>query len=168
MVIVNPNSTRTLRAHLPEGRSQGVVLNVPVEVTLMEHRDVVLHGEVSHVSDTVDRDTRTVDVEVTLPTPTSGYPDELRDGSAALVTFLTDRRDHAVTVSELALYYYRDQAYVFVVDNQNHVQRRSITLGLFQDGRVEIVKGLTAGERVARSHLYLLRDGQTVLTGDNS
>lgn len=166
MVIIDPNSTRTLRAHLPEGRSKGVKIGTPAEITMMERREVVLHGEVVQVGDTVDRDTRTIAVQVSIERPADGYPEALRDGSAALVTFLTEQRENAVSVSEHALYYYQDQAYVFVVDNNGKLERRPITLGLIESGRVEVERGLSAGERVAQSHLYLLRDGQTVLTGD--
>ncbi len=167
MVISNPNEIRTLRVHIPEGRAGGVEVGTPVEIALMEHRHVVLDGEVTRVSETVDRDTRTVDAEVVVHRPEAGYPGELRDGSATLVTLFTRRREHAVTVSEQALYYYHDQAYVFVVGDGNRLEQRPVTLGMLVEGRVEISQGLSAGERVARSQLYLLRDGQTVLTEDS-
>ncbi len=167
MVIARPGDVRRLRVHIPEGRAGGIEVGTPVEVTLMEHRHVVLPGKVTQVSETVDRDTRTVDAEVVIPRPEGGYPRELRDGSAAIVTLLTDHRDHAVTVSEDVLYYYHDQAYVFVIGQGNRLERRPVTLGMLMGGRVEVTSGLAGGERVARTQLYLLRDGQTVLTEDS-
>ncbi len=167
MVIANPKEIRTVRVHIPEGRAGGIQVGTPATITLMEHRDIVLDGEVVQVSGTVDQDTRTVDAVVAVHPPEGGYPPQLRDGSATLVTLLTDQRDHAVTVSEQALYYYHNQAYVFVIGQGNRVEKRPVTLGMLVDGRVEIPNGLAAGERVARSQLYLLRDGQTVLTEDS-
>lgn len=162
MVMVQPGSGMSIKVQLPEGRATGIKVGTPAEVTLMERRDVVLKGEVAWVSGTVDRETRSVHVSIKLELPTGPAADFIRDGSAALVALLVEQHNGAPTISESAIYYSRDQAFAFVVGQDGAVRQVALTKGLTQEGRVEIRSGLTLTDRVARSHLYLLRDGQKV------
>lgn len=166
MVIVRPGTGMVLRAQLPEGRAADLAVGTPARIVLMEHRDITLEGTVRDVARTVDRDTRTVHVEVELKVPDGGFPAEVRDGATVLVTFLADIREGAITVSERAMFYLQNNAYVFVVKEDNRVERVLVEKGVMRNGRVEIVSGLQPGQRVACSHLYLLRDGQLVTAQD--
>lgn len=163
IVMVNPESGILIRAHLPEGRAPGITVGTLAEVVLMEARQVKLMGKVSAVAATVDRDTRTVHVDVALEPAEGGFPPEVRDGATALITFLTDTRQDAVTVSERAVFYFQDHTYAFIVQPDETVRRAPIQVGVMRGGRVEVISGLTPGDQVARSHMYLLRDGQKVI-----
>lgn len=162
MVMVEPDSGMIIRAQLPEGRATEVKAGIRASVTLMEHRDVTLSGAVTQVSSTVDRETRTVHVRIELEVPPGGFPPSVRDGATALVTLMTDVRQDAVTVSERALFYFQGQVYAFVVQPDKTVSRVPLVTGVMRAGKVEVVSGLNPGDVVARSHLYLLRDGQLV------
>jgi membrane fusion protein (multidrug efflux system) len=47
------------------------------------------------------------------------------------------------------------------------VQRRQVETGAVREGRVEVSRGLAAGERVVRAGLVKLRDGQPVTIDDS-
>ena len=53
-------------------------------------------------------------------------------------------------------------AYVYVIDSNNIAERRTVTTGQRRNGLIEIVSGLTAGERVAVLGLVDLRNGVSV------
>ena len=162
MVMVDPGSGVVVKAQVPEGRASAIVKGVKVKAQLMEHRSVTLDGEVTWVASTVDRETRTVHVKVSVKEPEGGFPPSVRDGATVLLTFLTDVRANAVTVSEQALFYFQNQVYVFRVNQDKTVTRLPIEKGVMRGGRVEVISGLPTGVPVAASHLYLLRDGHTV------
>jgi hypothetical protein len=51
---------------------------------------------------------------------------------------------------------------VFIVDAQNHVQRRNVAIGIQDADEVEIAGGLAAGDRVIASGQGNYQVGQTV------
>jgi len=86
------------------------------------------------------------------------------------VTFLRDAEDgapaaRAVTlVPKGAIKTEGNQSYVFVVVNNNRADRRAITTGGTDGDRIEVVAGLTAGERVIVSPPAELSAGALVTT----
>jgi multidrug efflux system membrane fusion protein len=52
--------------------------------------------------------------------------------------------------------------YLYVVNDQNQVERRNVTLGTEQEGLTVISEGLNAGDRVIVSGLQHVRPGMVV------
>ena len=57
-------------------------------------------------------------------------------------------RDDALLVPESALIYDRNGTYLWRVDDENRAEKIPIEIGLRQAGRVEILKGVAAGDRI--------------------
>lgn len=77
------------------------------------------------------------------------------------------RRGLAVTVPEEAVLLSRGGASLFVVGRKAGIgssvaRRRAVRLGLWGEGRVEVLEGLRAGERIIVSGVGFLTDGQPV------
>ena len=53
-------------------------------------------------------------------------------------------------------------AYVFLVNNSNHVERRNVTVGGTIDAGIIITKGLTGAERIVTTAAGFLREGEQV------
>jgi RND family efflux transporter MFP subunit len=110
-------------------------------------------GRVRRVALQADPATRLVEVEVAFPPAVGLIP-----GTLATVQIEVAARENVVQVPRTAV---RDGA-VWVVDEQNVVSRRQVQVGLQSRDRVEIVAGLTGGERVVVEGGSLLSEGALV------
>jgi RND family efflux transporter MFP subunit len=117
----------------------------------------VFTGRVTRVSPAVDVQSRTVLLEAEVPNP-DGL---LKPGLFARGAVAT-RLDAGVPfVPEAAVSTFAGITKLFVLAGGT-ARERSVRLGRTQDGMVEIVEGVRAGERVATSSLAELHDGAAV------
>lgn len=109
-------------------------------------------GQVTWISTEVDEKTRTVHVRAEFPNP-EGRLLAHSFGRAAIVT---ERREGAVVVPREAVQWDTTGALVFVRVNSTVFVARNVTTGVVDEGFVEIVSGVRAGERVATGGSYVL------------
>lgn len=114
-------------------------------------------GLVSSVDTRVDPVSRTIRVRSVMPNE-KGL---LRPGMFLTVTLLNDSID-ALVIPERALIPERSRQFVFVVDENQLVERREVRIGRRRIGEVEILEGLSAGELVIVDGTQKARDGQAV------
>ena len=114
-------------------------------------------GTVRLVSPEVDKTTRLGRVRIFL-----GDDPRLRIGSFARGKVFTATA-HGLAVPTSAVVFDAGGAYVQVVVN-GRVEKREIEAGLLAGGRVEVRKGLSAGDLVVAKAGTFLRDGDTVRT----
>lgn len=126
-----------------------------VEVRLDALRDQVLQARVRRVFPAADPATRLVPVEVAL---SSVDARRVRPGFLARVSFELDPKAGAKLIPAGAIVSRGGGEGVYVVADST-VVLRTITPGLTANGQVEILDGLSAGERVVTLGANLLRDG---------
>ncbi|UJF35172.1 efflux RND transporter periplasmic adaptor subunit [Paenibacillus hexagrammi] len=76
------------------------------------------------------------------------FPPGLGRGLQLSVTVITDRKENALTIPLSALRSYAGRNYVQVVDDQGNKREVDVEIGQQTSTEVEIVKGLTAGQKV--------------------
>ena len=81
----------------------------------------------------------------------------LKPGMFLNVRIARDERD-AMIIPEAALVPEQSRQFVFVVED-GHAVRREIQIGTREPGRVEVVRGLQAGEHVVVEGTQKMRDG---------
>ena len=114
-------------------------------------------GQVSRVAPVFDPATRTAPMEIEVPNP--GY--RLKPGLYARVRLTVDRRPNALTVPRGAIADIEGKRGVFMLENQ--VARfHEVKTGLQDNERVEILEGLTEGQRVVTVGTLALRDGDRI------
>ncbi len=113
-------------------------------------------GRVQSVDARIDAASRAVTVRAVVPNG-DGL---LRSGMFVTVLLTRDQRK-AVVIPEEALVPEQDRQYVFVVEDGKSL-RREVQIGTRQPGRVEIVSGLTPGERIVVEGTVKVRDGEAV------
>jgi len=119
--------------------------------------NVTFSGEVTSVDTRINPVTRTVSVRALLPNEDG----KLRPGMFLTVALL--REDvTALMVPEEAIVPERSKQYVYTVDAANAVSLREVQTGRRRPGEVEIISGLTAGERVITEGTQKVRPGQIV------
>jgi membrane fusion protein (multidrug efflux system) len=114
-------------------------------------------GSVSSVDTRVDPVSRTIRVRSVMPND-QGL---LRPGMFLTVTLLNDRTE-ALLIPERALIPERSVQYVYVVGDNLLAERRVVSIGRRRPGEVEILSGLSAGERVIVDGVQKVRDGKPV------
>jgi len=116
-------------------------------------------GEVKSIDSRVDPVTRSVMVRAMLPNPDRA----LKPGMLMQVELLKDPRQ-ALVIPEEALVPQGDKQYVLVVNEAegNKVVRREVRIGARRPGEVEVLQGLSAGEKVITDGTIKVRPGQQV------
>lgn len=114
-------------------------------------------GLVSSVDTRVDPVSRTVRVRSVMPN-TDGH---LRPGMFLTVNLLNDSIE-ALMIPERALIPERSVQYVYVVGDNQLVEKRAVQIGRRRPGEVEIIAGLSAGDTVIVDGTQKAREGQPV------
>ncbi len=150
-----------LRIPVPESIAVKVRTGDAVDVKVQatgEH----FTGNVARFTDALDPTTRTMQVEIDVPNP--AY--HLQPGMYADVVLASDSRKDALTVPVNAIQREQNGVKVLVVDPQNRVQSREVQLGVQSSNQVEIVAGLSPGERVIVGNLGSYQPGELVRPKD--
>ena len=108
-------------------------------------------GRITYVYPTLDPETRTGRIRVELSNPDLA----LKPGMYATIRFLAPVRE-ALSVPRSAVLATGERTFVFVTDADGMFTPRNVTAGAATDDRIEILSGLTAGERVVASGTFLL------------
>jgi membrane fusion protein (multidrug efflux system) len=84
------------------------------------------------------------------------------DGQIVDVTVEVGQLKQALMIPQAALQLDRSGSYVLVVDGDDKVVQRRVTLGATEGGDVVVEQGLEAGERVIVEGIQKVRPGQRV------
>lgn len=150
-------STLKLDFDVPELFLAAIDVGDAVVAASPAYRDEQFTGAVAGIDSRVDEVTRSVTIRAELPNPTGA----LRPGMLMTVRLATAERT-ALSVPESAVVPTNREPYVYVIGDDLIAQRRGVSTGQRADGRVEILSGLEAGERVAVLGLVSLRPGVPV------
>jgi membrane fusion protein (multidrug efflux system) len=113
-------------------------------------------GSVASIDSRVDMNTRSVTVRALL----ANDDGVLKPGMFLNVTLANDERE-ALVIPEEALTPEAERQYVFVVED-GKVSRREVRIGARRPGSVEVIAGLSAGERVIVEGTQKVRQGASV------
>jgi HlyD family secretion protein len=157
MTIVD-NSRVFVRGEVSETSISQVIPGQAVTVTVDAYPGRKFIGKVSEVLPSSNPANRMFSVKIQIPNPNG----ELKDGLFARADIVTEQKQAAVILSRRALSEDGDKAIAFVVGNDNKVKRRTLTLGLTANDKVEVLQGVTPGEAVVISGADNLHDGSAV------
>jgi len=129
-----------------------------VDVRVAPFPDHVWQATVTLVSPTIDTASRTLRVKGKMANPDG----RLRPGLFARADLGVAHRDGVLMIPEEAILERSDGKVVFRMAAESHVERRIVHTGVYRGGKVEILDGLAAGDRVVtRGHTALV-DGAVV------
>jgi RND family efflux transporter MFP subunit len=113
-------------------------------------------GKISRFTDRVDETTRTMIVEMEVENPKL----ELIPGMYASVVLKADERSNAVAIPTEAITIGKNT--VYVVNSNNEVEERTLTLGLQTPTKYEVLSGLKEGESVVIGDASQIKPGEKV------
>ena len=146
-----------------------LVLSIPESVAAQIHvGDVVsvfvqalnqeFKGSVSRFADSLDRQTRTMETEIDMP----NRDGRLITGMYAETHLTLGSEKEALTITLEAVSRTANSATVLEVNARNIVEERQVKLGLEDGARVQILDGLSEGDRVVIGDRSKFRNGQTI------
>jgi len=109
-------------------------------------------GRIAYVYPTLNPETRTVRVRVVLP----NHDLRLKPGMYATLRITAGARDAVLTVPRSAVLSTGERSIVFVRGANGQLAPREVSIGASNDERVEILRGVRAGETVVASATFLV------------
>jgi len=146
--------------NIPERFLGQVQINQTLAITVAAYNDRQFDGKVFFISPYIDTTNRTALIKAQVPNPKN----DLKPGMFANLDLTLKIRDKAIVIPEAALFQLLDQdrARLFIVGADNTAQLREVKLGVHLPGRVEILSGVRAGEKVIVEGLQKIGPGSKV------
>jgi RND family efflux transporter MFP subunit len=157
VVQVAQSDLLRLRMPVPESDVPYIAIGGEVQVKV-NATGRTFSGRIIRFSRALDTNTRTMLTEVDVPNPDLS----LNPGMYAETTIQLQQKNDALTLPAQAIVQNGEQAYVLVVNTSNHVEKRSVTVGIQTSNRMEITSGVQAGENVIASGQATYQPGDLV------
>ncbi len=145
---------------IPERYVSVLRTGAPITASIDAYGDEVFTGRIALVDTRINEQTRSVVARAEIPNPGG----RIRPGMAVRVAVQQGLRQ-TVAVPEAALQYEGQSAFVYRIANGERgstAQRVEVETGAVEGGFVEVLSGLTAGDRVVGSGLNRIQPGAPV------
>jgi len=155
-----------VKVRVPETDLPYLAIGLPVELTVAVEEGEPIRGYVSRVSPVLDRLSRTATMEVDL----DNKDHSLKPGMLARIRIQVEQRENVVVAPTSALTVTakregKHNLYRAMVASGGKAEERFVLLGLEEGERVEVVKGLSAGEQLIVRGQHMLADGDPIQPG---
>jgi membrane fusion protein, heavy metal efflux system len=140
-------STVWLIANVREADAPLMQVGEPVEVKVLAYPDRVFKAKISWIAASIDPNTRRLPVRADVENPDGA----LKPGMFATFNIFTGSAETAPAVPQSAIVFEGESARVWVAGDDGTLASRSVRLGRSADGMVELLSGLSPGEKVVTS-----------------
>ena len=157
-------SRLVITTQIPERFIYMIKTNQTAWITTSASPGVKYEARVSSISPVVNPSSRTLPVELRLIGSTP-----IKAGMFVGIELITSTSENTLVVPEKAVLSRDEESYVYLAQG-SHVKKTTVTTGLQNKGMIEIVSGLTEGDKVVLDGITLLSDGSSVNiinNGDN-
>lgn len=159
MPVVRLAEEDKLRLVLPVPESAVRLIHIGTGVDVrVPALDRTFQGRVARFADSLDRQTRTMETEIDVPNPDGS----LVAGMYAETQLELLKKDASLTVPIQAVARNGKQASVLLVGPGNRIEERAVKIGVEGARRLEIVEGLSDGDRVVIGSRSQFRAGEDV------
>jgi RND family efflux transporter MFP subunit len=143
--------------NVPQSAASDIKVGAPAKIMAGNIPDRDFNGKITRTANSINPKTRTLRVEADIPNPDH----TLVPGMYVNVDFQVPTED-LVQVPAAALVFRSDGPHVGVVDNDNRITFRKVTIVRDNGNTVQLGPGVTAGDRVALNISNQIVDGDTV------
>jgi membrane fusion protein, heavy metal efflux system len=140
-------STVWLIANVREADAPLMRIGQAVEVHVLAFPGRVFQAKISWVAPSIDPNTHRLSVRADVENPDGA----LKPGMFANFSIITGEAQTAPAVPQSAIVYEGDTARVWVASDDGSIAARSVRTGQIADGMVEILAGLSPGEKIVTS-----------------
>jgi len=141
------DNSLTLTVDVSQEDISSVSVNEAVTIDFTAYPDVVYEGMVTAITTTVeDSSSSTVSYPVTIQI--LGDTDPIFEGMSGNVTFVTDKKEAVLSISEKAVFEENGRPYVYYKNSAGEREKKEVETGFTNGTNVEIVSGLSEGDIV--------------------
>ena len=152
IITLDDNSTIYSDIKIPENYSSFIKKGLPVEVKLSSFKNKIFLGKIDFVSSRINADTRSLLSRIKIENKDL----ELISGSLLEVSVKFNLRN-ALSVPDTSVMVEGDKSYVYKVSEENIANKTEVKTGLRSNKNIEIISGLTEGDRVVAEGLKKVR-----------
>jgi cobalt-zinc-cadmium efflux system membrane fusion protein len=153
LFVVSELSTLWAIAEVDEALLSRVQTGRPVEVSVAAYPEHRFPGTITFIADAVNAKTRRITVRCTVPNPDGRLKPEM----FATVTLGESDPRPVVVVPPGAVQTVDGRPVVFVEQSAGRFAMRAVEVGVEGDGRVEIMAGVAAGDRIVANGSFVLK-----------
>lgn len=157
IVTLVKDGEREIEINVPENRIDGMRNAGQARISFWALPGVTAEGKVREISPVADKVSRTYKVRVSLINPPAG----VNLGMTASVMVANATNHQAAYIPLSAIYQTGDTPNVWVIQD-GVVSLRPIKVGVFGDGKVQVLEGLQEGDVIVTAGVQKLREGQKV------
>lgn len=150
---------REVEISVPENRIVELRKASQLKVKFWALPNAIVDGKIREISPIADKITRTYKVRISLLNP----PQEMKLGMTATVIAANAGSQAAVYIPLSAVYQTGNIPNVWIVNN-DVVSLRPVKIGMFGDGKVQVLEGLNNGDSIVTAGVHKLLEGQKVRT----
>jgi membrane fusion protein, heavy metal efflux system len=140
-------STVYLIANVREWDAPVMHVGDPVEVRVLAYPGRVFKAKISWIAASIDPNTRRLSVRADVENPNR----ELKPGMFASFNIITGNAETAPAVPQSAVVFEGETARVWVAGDDGTIAARQIRIGRSANGMLEVLEGLSKGEKVVTS-----------------
>ena len=159
VVTLDDVSRMRLDFAVPETLINRVKVDAVVKSTSLAYPGRIFEGRVAVIDTRIDTVTRSAKLTAIIPNPDA----TLKPGMFMNVSLQVAARENALLAPEEAVVAEGPRQIAFVVKD-GKIERRVVTIGQRQDGKVEVLTGLAVGETIVVRGVQRIRQGQPVQT----
>ena len=158
VLVVGDLSSLLIETNVPERFVASVRHGMRASLRLEALPGEIFTAEVFEVNPVLDPVSRTLRIRLRFTRPDP----RIRAGMFATVSLVTDRRTDIPVIPRMSVISTYGSWIVFIVDKENIAHRRVVTLGIENEDFVEILSGISLGDRVVSAGQNFLTDGDLV------
>ncbi|GAK55687.1 efflux transporter, RND family, MFP subunit [Candidatus Vecturithrix granuli] len=170
VIKITHTSAVKAKLYVPEIDLAAIEIGQQAIATFPAFPDLEFVGEITRLDEAVDPQKRALGIEVRID---NSHP-LLRSGLFGQFLIETERHENALTITDTAVMPQTEikldtlgkqtsftTYYVYVVENER-VQKREVTPGIYARGQIEIISGLSAGEAIVVVGQNIVKEGDLV------
>jgi RND family efflux transporter MFP subunit len=157
--VVGDLSELVVETFVPERFATAVRQGLAAQVSLEALPGEIFPAAVDEVSPVLDPASRTVKIRLRF---TGRAEPRIRAGMFATVSLVTNTRANVPVIPRGAVINTYGAWIVFIINDEDTAERRSVVLGLENETLIEVSDGLAEGDRVVTAGQNFLSDGDPV------
>lgn len=161
IIKINGSGDKVVEIGIPEEYISKVTLNTESKVKV-NSTNKIYDGKVIEISPEIDRNSGLYTVKVRLKDG-----DDLIDGFYSEVELILNVLNNQIMVPNKAIIFEGDKSYIFKVGEDNSPIKTKIYIGLRKNEEVQVLKGLSQGDRIIVKGQHFIDENSSIEIMDN-
>ena len=148
IITLDDNSIIFSDIKIPESYAPFIKKGLPVETKVSSYGNKVFKGEVDFISSRINADTRSLLSRIRI----NNKDQELLSGSLLEMTVKFNLRK-SLSVPDTSIMMEGEKSYIYIVSDENIVNKVEVKIGSRGNGKVEIISGINEGDQIVAEGL---------------